>query len=74
MSPKEYSEELTQLASGLSAKYGEDTAILGNLEAGKKSPALACRISISFYNEILSMPDNQKKAALLRSLFSSVNN
>ncbi|MEX6031929.1 hypothetical protein [Providencia hangzhouensis] len=45
MSPKEYSEELTQLASGLSAKYGEDTAILGNLEAGKKSPALACRIS-----------------------------
>lgn len=74
MSPTEYSEELTQLASGLSAKYGEDTAILGNLEAGKKSPALACRISISFYDEILSIPDNPKKAALLRSLFSSVNN
>lgn len=74
MSPQEYAEELTQLASGLSAKYGEDAAILGNLDAGKKSPALACRISISFYDEILSIPDNTKKATLLRSLFSSVNN
>lgn len=74
MSPTEYTEILAQLASGLSAKYGADAAILGNLSAGKKSPALACQVSISFYDEILAIPDNGKKAALLRSLFSSVNN
>ena len=74
MSPAEYTEMLTKLASELSTKYGADTAILGNLQAGKKSPALACRISISFYDEILAIPDNKQKAALLRSLFSSVNN
>ncbi|MGG4663861.1 topoisomerase IV [Providencia vermicola] len=74
MSPTEYTQTLGQLAAGLSAKYGADAAILGNLEAGKKSPALACQISISFYDEILAIPDNGKKAALLRSLFSSVNN
>ncbi|WP_369310386.1 topoisomerase IV [Providencia rettgeri] len=74
MPPTEYAEILGQLASGLSTKYGADAAILGNLKAGQKSPALACQVSISFYDEILAIPDNGKKAALLRSLFSSVNN
>ncbi|HGN1706257.1 TPA: topoisomerase IV [Providencia rettgeri] len=74
MSPTEYTEMLTKLVGGLSAKYGENATILGDLNAGKKSPALACRVSISFYDAILSIPDNGQKAALLRSLFSSVNN
>lgn len=73
MSPTEYTQTLTQLASGLSAKYGADAAILGNLNVGKQSPALACQVSISFYDEILALPDSTQKAALLRSLFSSVN-
>lgn len=74
MSPTEYTEMLTKLAGELSIKYGEDAAILSDLNAWKKTPALACRVSINFYDEILSLPDNAQKAALLRSLFSSTNN
>ncbi len=74
LSESEYKNILTQLGSSLVEKYGNDAGILGNLQAGKKAPATACRISISFYDEILAMPDNDKKAALLRSLFSSANN
>ena len=74
LSKMEYDETLKKLGLELSAKYGADVSLLGNLAAAKKTPALACRISISFYDDILAMPDDNQKAAFLRTLFSSVNN
>lgn len=74
MPKAEYSNTLATLRTGLTEKYGNKVSILGNLKAGQKSPDMACNISISFYDEILAMPDNDKKASLLRTLFSSVNN
>nr|ELR5042208.1 topoisomerase IV [Providencia stuartii]ELR5083308.1 topoisomerase IV [Providencia stuartii] len=64
---------LTSLQEKLAAQYGKETQLLANLEQAKQKPALTCRISISFYDHILAMPDNKQKAAFLRTLFSSAN-
>ena len=74
MPKAEYNSALSILRAGLTEKYGNKVSILSDLKAGQKSPDLACKISINFYDEILAMPDNDKKAALLRSLFSAADN
>ncbi|WP_265498136.1 topoisomerase IV [Providencia rustigianii] len=74
LSKAEYQQILSDLRTHLVTKYGNDVSILTNLEAGKKSPATVCQISISLYDEALGIPDNAKKAALLRTWFSSANN
>ncbi|QIC15238.1 topoisomerase IV [Providencia vermicola] len=57
----------------LVAKYGDQTLLLENLDKAKQQPAVTCRITMSFYDQILAIPDNQKKAAFLRALFSAAN-
>lgn len=64
---------LTSLQQKLVEQYGNKALILGNLAQAKLQPAVTCRITISFYDEILSMPDNKQKAAFLRTLFSAAN-
>ncbi|MDE5307137.1 hypothetical protein PY546_11805 [Providencia stuartii] len=63
MSNEEKNTILTNIQAKLTAKYGKKTSLLGDLEKAKQQPAVTCRITMSFYDHILAMPDSQKKAA-----------
>lgn len=71
LSEEEYQALMDSLRIKLTEKYGNDVTMLIDVKAGKKSPATVCQISISLYDSALNIPDNQKKAALLRSWFSA---
>lgn len=73
LSNEEKNTILTNIQAKLTAKYGKKTSLLGDLEKAKQQPAVTCRITMSFYDHILAMPDSQKKAAFLRSLFAGTN-
>lgn len=70
LSPEKYQQMMGALRAELTAKYGNDVSMLVDVNAGKKSPATVCQISISLYDSALSIPDTQTKAVLLRSWFS----
>lgn len=73
LSSAEQTAILADLQAKLAKQYGDETALLGNLDKAKLQPALTCRISISFYDHILAIPDNKQKAAFLRTLFSAAD-
>ncbi|EKT55983.1 hypothetical protein [Providencia sneebia] len=71
-------EEQTAILKDIQQKvikeYGNSVLLLGDLDKAKLQPALTCQTMIYFYGQALEIPDNQQKAAFLRTLFSSSNN
>ncbi len=70
LSEFEVTELLKKVHSQLQQQYGDKIELLNDLNSAKNQAADICNMTMSFYQDILAIPDQQEKASLLRQLFS----
>lgn len=61
---------LMEVHNQLNLQYGDKVELLNDISSARDQPIDVCNITISFYQDILAIPDQQEKASLLRQLFS----